>query len=122
MTRTKNRVVRIVNPIPGRSAFTHRRAAEHFVQRGRAVWTDSSKTAIRFLDAAEVVRDRQLRVEMARDEAYWRSVAIQRGGEEVVFMWEASMSANGYVVMGATLVAIPQRPQLAQGASEGRRC
>ena len=121
MTRAKNRVVRIVNPIPGRSAFTHRRAAEHFVQRGRAVWTDSSKTAIRFLEAAEVVLERQLRVEMARDEAYWRSVAIQRGGDEVFFEWKPSLS-NGYVVMGATLVAIPNRAQLAHGATEGRRC
>jgi len=43
---------------------------------------------------------------MARDEAYWRSVAIQRGGEEVTFVWEASMSASGYVVMGAKPVAV----------------
>ena len=82
------------------------------MQRGRAVWTDSSKRAIRFLEAAEVVLERQLRVEMARDEAYWQSVAIQRGGEEVIFIWKRSMS-NGYVVMGATPVAIPKRPQLA---------
>ena len=119
MTRAKNRVVRIVNPIPGRSAFTRRRAAEHFIQRGRAVWTDASKKAIRFLDAAEVVLERQLRVEM--DELYWRSVAIQRGGEEVFYEWKPSMS-NGYVVMGATPIAIQKRAQLAQGASEGRSC
>lgn len=65
--------------------------------------------------------ERQLRVEMARDEAYWRSVAIQRGGDEVFFEWKPSLS-NGYVVMGATPVAIPNRAQLAHGATEGRRC
>ena len=86
------------------------------MQRGRAVWSDASKKAIRFLDAAEVVLERQLRVEMAKDELYWRSVAVQRGGEEVAFHWHPSIS-NGYVVMGATPFAIPQRPQLAQGAS-----
>ena len=91
------------------------------MQRGRAVWSDASKKAIHFLDAAEVVLERQLRMEMAKDELYWRSVAVQRGGEEVFFEWKPSLS-NGYVVMGATPVAIPKRPQLAQGASEGRRC
>ena len=116
MTRAKNRVVRIVNPIPGRSAFTHRRAAEHFIQRGRAVWTDSSKSAIRFLEAAEVVLERQLRAEMARDEDYWRSVAIQRGGQDVFFIWKPSLS-NGYIVMGATPVAIQKRALLAHVAS-----
>ena len=75
-------------------------------------------TVIRFLETSEVVMERQLRVEMAKDELYWRAVAAQRGGEEVAFHWHPSIS-NGYVVMGATPVAIPKRAQLAHVAPEG---
>ena len=59
---------------------------------------------IRFLDEAEVVLQRQVRSEIARD-AYWREIAAQRGGQDVAFEWSPSFS-NGYVVMGATPVAI----------------
>jgi len=57
-----------------------------------------------------------LRAEMARDEDYWRSVAIQRGGQDVFFIWKPSLS-NGYIVMGATPVAIQKRALLAHVAS-----
>ena len=63
-----------------------------------------------------------MRVDMAKDAAYWQSVAARRGGEEVIFIWKASMSANGCVVMGATPVAIPKRAQLAPVAPEGDDC
>ena len=86
--------------------FTSRRAAVSFVARGLAVWT--SDTSIRFLESHE-----QFAVRTARqDEHYWQDVAAQRGGQEGVFKWKPSMS-NGYVVMGATPVAIPKRAQLA---------
>ena len=56
--------------------------------------------------------------EIAREAAYWREVAAQRGGQDVAFHWHPS-SSNGYVVMGATPVAIPKRAQLAHVAPEG---
>ena len=81
--------------------FTSRKAAVSFVARGVAEWVDESRTAIRFLEQEE-----QFKARVARQEQrYWRDVAAQRGGEEVSFIWKASMSANGYVVMGATPVA-----------------
>ena len=91
--------------------FTSRKAAVSFVERGLAVWT--SATSIRFLEAPEQFALRTAR----QEEHYWRAVAAQRGGEEVAFHWHPSIS-NGYVVMGATPVAIQKRAQLAQGASE----
>ena len=98
--------------------YTSRKAAVSFVERGLAEWTDEMRTAIRFREPQE-----QFKARVARQEQrYWRDVAAQRGGKEVIFFWKASMSANGYVVMGATPVAIPNRAQLAHGASEGGRC
>ena len=91
--------------------FTSRKAAVSFVERGLAVWT--SDTSIRFLEAPEQFALRTAR----QDEHYWRSVADQRGGQNAVFEWKPSMS-NGYVVMGATLVAIQKRPQLAHVGPE----
>ena len=117
LSHKHSRLIRIVNPIPGSSAFTNRNAAQRSIDRGRAKWVDAEKTAIRFLDEGEVVLRRQVRSEMAREAAYWREVAVQRGGEDVAFHWHPSIS-NGYVVMGATPVAIQKRAQLAQGASE----
>ncbi|HWP84863.1 MAG TPA: hypothetical protein VNN17_06715, partial [Terriglobia bacterium] len=60
--------------------------------------------AIRFLEPEEQFQERLAR----QEERYWRDVAAQRGGREVIFLWKASMNANGYVVMGATPVAIQQ--------------
>ena len=97
--------------------FTSRKAAVSFVERGIAEWTNEARTAIRFLEPEEQFQARAAR----QDEHYWQAVAAQRGGEEVAFHWHPSIS-NGYVVMGATPVAIPKRPQLAQGASGGGRC
>ena len=67
---------------------------------------------IRFLDEAEVVRQRHVRTEIAREETYWREVAAQRGGQDVAFHWEPSIS-NGYVVMVAIPAAIHKRAQVA---------
>ena len=79
--------------------FTSRKAAVSFVERGTAEWTDELRTAIRFLEPEE-----QFKARVARQEQrYWADVAMQRGGKEVSFIWKASMSANGYVVMGAIL-------------------
>jgi len=73
-----------------------------FVERGRAEWTDESRTAILFLEPEE-----QFEARVARQEQrYWRDVAAQRGGKEVIFVWKASVSANGYVVMGAAPLGI----------------
>jgi hypothetical protein len=91
--------------------FTSRKAAVSFVERGLAVWT--SATSIRFLEAPEQFALRTAR----QDEHYWRAVAAQRGGEEVAFHWHPSIS-NGYVVMGATPVAIQKRAQLAHVGPE----
>jgi hypothetical protein len=91
--------------------FTSRKAAVSFVARGRAVWT--SESSIRFLESPE-----QFAVQTARqDEHYWREVAAQRGGQDVAFHWELSIS-NGYVVRGATPVAIRKRAQLAHVGSK----
>jgi len=58
--------------------------------------------AILFLEPEE-----QFEARVARQEQrYWRDVASQRGGKEVIFVWKASVSANGYVVMGATPLGI----------------
>ena len=82
--------------------FTSRKAAVSFVERGIAEWTDESRTAIRFRES-----DEQFKARVARQEQrYWRDVAAQRGGKEVIFIWKASRNANGYVVMGATPVAM----------------
>ena len=81
--------------------YTSRKAAVSFVGRGLAEWTDETRTAIRFLELEE-----QFKARVARQEQrYWRDVAAQRGGKEVIFIWKASMSAHGYVVMGATPVS-----------------
>jgi hypothetical protein len=91
--------VRIINR---EQKYTSRRAAARFVERGLAAWTDQSCSAIRFLE-----REQQFQARLARqEERYWRSVAAQRGGKEVFFLWKASMNVNGYVVMGATPIAI----------------
>ena len=82
--------------------FTSRKAAVSFVGRGIAEWTDQSRTAIRFLEPEE-----QFQARLARQEQrYWSEVVAQRGGKEVVFIWKASMSAGGYIVMGAKPLAI----------------
>ena len=82
--------------------YTSRKAAVSFVERGLAEWTDETRTAIRFREP-----DEQFKARVARQEQrYWRDVAAQRGGKEVIFIWKASMSANGYVVMGATPVSV----------------
>ena len=81
----------------------------------------SGERAIRLLEQEEVRRARRVQTDMRRDEQYWRDVAAQRGGEDVAFHWHPSIS-NGYVVMGATPVAIQKRAQLAKGASEGGKC
>jgi hypothetical protein len=67
---------------------------------------------IRFLDEAEVVLQRQVRSDIARD-AYWREIAAQRGGEDVAFKWSRSVS-NGYAVRGA----IPKGARLAHVGPE----
>ena len=91
--------------------FASRKAAVSFVARGIAVWT--SQTSIRFLETPE-----QFTVRAARqDEHFWREVAAQRGGEDVAFHWEPSIS-NGYVVMGAIPAAIHKRAQLAHVGPE----
>ena len=81
----------------------------------------SGERAIRLLEQEEVRRARRVQTDMRRDEQYWRDVAAQRGGEDVAFHWHPSIS-NGYVVMGATPVAIQKRAQLAHVAPEGGRC
>ena len=58
------------------------------------------------------LQGRQVRFEIAREAAYWRDVAAQRGGQNVAFEWHPSIS-NGYVVMEAIPVAIHKRPQVA---------
>jgi hypothetical protein len=81
--------------------YTSRKAAVSFVGRGVAEWTGESRTAIRFLEP-----DEQFKARLARQEQrYWRDVAAQRGGKEVIFIWKASMNANGYVVMGGATPA-----------------
>ena len=97
--------------------FTTRKAAVSFVERGIAEWTTEARTAIRFLEPEEQFEARVAR----QDQRYWREVAAQRGGQEVFFEWKPSMS-NGYVVMGATPVAIQKRAQLAQVESGGGQC
>ena len=116
LSHKQSRLIRIENPIPGRSPFTNRNAAQRSIDRGRARWADGEKTVIRFLDEAEVVLQRQVRSEIARD-AYWREIAAQRGGQDVAFEWSPSFS-NGYVVMGATPVAIPKGAQVARVGPE----
>ena len=69
--------VRIVNPVPGGSAFTSLRAAREFHRRGRAVFEGPS--AIRFIDDGIIVQERQMLVDMRRDSEYWGLVAQQRG-------------------------------------------
>ena len=86
--------------------FTSRKAAVSFVERGLAVWT--SDTSVRFLEETEQFAMRTARL----DAHYWRDVAAQRGGADVAFHWHASIS-NGYVVMGATPIAIQKRTRLA---------
>ena len=73
-----------------------------FVERGTARWTDETRTAIRFIEPEEQFKARVDR----QEQRYWRDVAAQRGGKEVFFVWKASMSANGYIVMGATPVSV----------------
>ena len=80
--------------------FTSRKAAVSFVERGIAKWTSEARTAIRFLEPEEQFLARAER----QDEHYWRTVAVQRGGQDLAFHWEPSIS-NGYVVMGAIPVA-----------------
>jgi hypothetical protein len=82
--------------------YTSRKAAVSFVERGIAEWTDDSHTAIRFLEPEE-----DFRVRLARqEERYWRNVAAERGGREVLFIWKPSVSADGFTVMAATPVPI----------------
>ena len=81
--------------------YTSRKAAVSFVERGIARWTDETRTAIRFLEPQEQFKARVDR----QEQRYWRDVAAQRGCKEVIFVWKATMSANGYVVMGVTPVS-----------------
>ncbi len=91
--------IRIQNRV---QKYTSRRTATSFVERGIAEWTDESHTAIRFREAEEDFKARVAR----QEQRYWRGVAAQRGGKEVIFIWKVSISADGYTVMGATPVPI----------------
>lgn len=82
--------------------FTSRKAAVSFVERGIAEWTTEARKAIRFLEPEEQFKARAAR----QEQRYWSEIAAQRGGKEVIFIWKASMNANGYVVMGATPVSV----------------
>ncbi len=82
--------------------YTSRKAALSFVERGIAEWTDESHTAIRFRETEEAFNVRLAR----QEERYWKGVAAQRGGKEVLFIWKPSTTADGYTVMGATLVPV----------------
>jgi hypothetical protein len=86
--------------------YTSRKAAVSFVSRGVAEWT--SDASIRFLESREQLATRAA----DQDERYWRSVAAERGGDDMAFEWRLSIS-NGYSVMGAVPVAIKKRAQLA---------
>ncbi len=68
--------------------------------------------AIRLLEEEPVRRARRLQADMRQDEHFWRTVAVQRGGEDVAFHWQPSIS-NGYVVMGAIPAAVHKRAQAA---------
>ena len=108
-----------MNPHAGGGHYTSKRNAERLVARGLAVL--SGERAIRLLEQEQVRLARRVQADMRQDERYWREIAAQRGGDEVAFHWHPSIS-NGYVVMGATPVAIPKRPQLAHVAPEGGNC
>jgi len=47
---SRDRVVRILNPVEGASRFTNRRRAERYVSAAKAEWTDASCQWIRFID------------------------------------------------------------------------
>jgi len=59
--------------------FTSLRKAREYRDRGRAVFLGDGMS-IRFLDSAEVLQNRQVRVDLRHDEQYWDEVAQQRGG------------------------------------------
>lgn len=106
MSRTRRDTqIRIENPLQGHSPFTSLGAADRFVERGAAHWTIYKKV-IRFRDAAERVSEMNVNRDMERDRQYWNDVARERGGESVSFEWRPSMSANGYNVMGARVIAV----------------
>ena len=109
----------ILNPHPGAGTYTSKRNAERLIARGLAVL--SGERAICLLEEEQVRLARRVQADMRQDERYWREIAVQRGGQEVFFVWKPSMS-NGYVVMGATPIAIQKSAQLAKGAAEDRRC
>ncbi len=73
------------------------------MDRGRARWADSSKTQIIILQDTQARYELSLHSEMRKEEAYWRDVARQRGGEEVSAVWAPRMS-NGYSTMQAKIV------------------
>lgn len=82
-----------MNPAPGIAAFTSRRSAEEQRDRGHGVFL--SETEFRLFDGPEAIVERETSREMERDRAYWRDVAVERGGAEVHFEWHSRMS-NGY--------------------------
>src|ERR1019366_7154351 len=100
----------ILNPHPGAGSYTSKRNAKRLIARGRAVLI--GERAIRLLEQEQVRLARRVQKDMRRDEQYWRDVAAQRGGEDLGFHWQPSIS-NGYGVMGAIPVAFQKRAKLA---------
>jgi len=105
----------ILNPHPGAGSYTSKRNAKRLIARGLAVLI--GERAIRLLEQEQVRLARRVQTDMRRDEQYWRDIADQRGGEDVAFHWEPSIS-NGYVVMGAVPAATHKRAQLAHVGAE----
>ena len=69
---------------PSKPKTSSRRAAD-FVARGLAVRV--SVDTIRMLTRPEVIVSRGTMAAMERDRQYWTSVARQRGGQQVSFIW-----------------------------------
>ncbi|MBI4442583.1 MAG: hypothetical protein HY649_04330 [Acidobacteria bacterium] len=113
-------IFQIVNPHAGGGRYTSKRNAERMIARGFAV--PAGPNAIRLLEEEEVRVARQLRADMHRNERYWREIAVERGGEDVTFIWRGGKVPAypgaeprlGYSVMGAQVIATPSSRQAAK--------
>lgn len=90
--------IRILN---GRASHTSPKKAAALINRGIAAWHEPG-ASITILPHSQAIAVQQ---QFDSDSTYWRNIASQRRGSDVVFHWHPSKS-NGFNVMGAEIRGI----------------
>jgi hypothetical protein len=85
--RSRNRGIRILNPIPDGSSFTTRKVANDMVSRGRAVWDSDTWDSIKLVDRLILDSLERTIIDSRMNEA--REMGILRDRKGVIY-WNGS--------------------------------